>query len=82
MAVDWQRFKSAANSGSVKGEFYVDYCSHTFDFMGIRIGEQLHNGRPYSSSAGCCYYRGAVQDYSGTTCGVENKSHFDTVVSL
>ena len=50
----------------------MDYCSHTFDFMGIRIGEQLHNGRPYSSSAGCCYYRGAVQDYSGTTCGVEN----------
>lgn len=48
----------------------MDCCSNTVGVMGIRISEQLHNGRAYSSPAGCCYYRGAAQGYSGTTRGV------------
>jgi len=48
----------------------VDYCRNTIDFMGSWIGEQLYSGRSCSSFTGCCYYRGASQGYSGTTCGV------------
>lgn len=45
----------------------MDCCSNTVDFMGIRISEQLHFGRAYSSSAGCCCYCSFTQNYSGQT---------------
>jgi hypothetical protein len=49
----------------------VNYCSNTFDPIGTWIGEQLHIGRTYSYSAGCCYCCGADSGCSREMCDVK-----------
>ena len=36
----------------------MDDCCDTDSSLGVRAGEQLHDGRVHSPSADTCYYRG------------------------
>ena len=53
----------------------MDDCSDTDSFVAAGVGEQLHDGRVYSHSAGGCRYRCDSRLHSGPGCRVAIWAH-------